>query len=479
MEEKSEKKIHRDGVKSSDKGSRKGMRSHSVKCSNNVDFDIGSPVGSVSSSDTHLDIFELLTTNVFEANLLGLKTLRKMIVKYTDEILHCTNISFINEVIETGLLPLIVKFLSNTNFLLQEEAAWILTNLATGETRQTRFIVESKAVEGLVNLLMSGYEGVQEKAAWALGNIAGDCSDFRDHVLKMGVADAIVFVLKSSQENLPLMQTTSWLLSILCKDVREVDYERLVPTIPLVRDLLKHWDNDLVAQFAWSLASLSFGNFDRVNIMIDYNVPAYIIPLLSRGDQLIKPALQVIGNIVTADEVPTQVMIDLGIIDQVVKLLDSPNESIRRRSCWILSNITAGSVSQIQSVLDKNPFPKLFRLLADNGIRTKMEICWIMRNVTRGSSYRQITFMVGQGAIEKICVALSIPNDEIVKVCLDTLEAILYSGDSESKSTGLPNEMALIVEKNNGIEVLETLLSHDNIPIYRKTFEILESFFNG
>ena len=75
---------------------------------------------------------------------------------------------------------------------LQLEVTWCITNIVSGTSEHTKYIVQTGCVPYLINLIESEDCEVRRQCAWAIGNIAGDSSVMRDYVIAMGAMKYLV-----------------------------------------------------------------------------------------------------------------------------------------------------------------------------------------------------------------------------------------------------------------------------------------------
>lgn len=124
----------------------------------------------------------------------------------------------IDDLIRSGILPILVNCLKRKeSTMLQFEAAWALTNIASGTSPQTNQVVSAGAVPLFLELLSSPSPSVCEQAVWALGNIIGDGPQLRDYVIKHGVVQPLLSFIKP---DIPItfLRNVTWVIVNLCRN---------------------------------------------------------------------------------------------------------------------------------------------------------------------------------------------------------------------------------------------------------------------
>lgn len=458
-------------------------------------FGLGSPdqgqapaVSHPGSAAPQVPIAALMTPEAIEEAKLNLFSSDHVLVQKAAQnlrrILSIEKHPPIQMVISAGLVPQLVNLLLYDQYpIIQFEAAWALTNIASGSSNDTRTVVDANASPHLIRLLGSKSEDVREQCAWALGNIAGDSLQCRDLTLRQGVLPALLTIF-NEKSRISTIRNSTWTLSNLFRGKPAPAIENIQLALPCLGSLIYSHDIETITDACWALSYISDGSNDKIQMVLDQGVAPKLVELLNSGNPAIQtPALRTIGNIVTGTDHQTQLVINLGILPSISALLLHEKKNIRKEACWTLSNITAGTKDQIQSVIDSGggeTFYRLIEVLKSNEFDVQKEACWAIANATSGGTETQILQIAMAGAIPPMCSMLTAHDAKIVQVALEGLENILkaaarYSDKNHQKTL---EQVVEVFHVTGGISAIEALQTHANQNIYQRASNMMITYFS-
>ncbi|ETO15704.1 importin alpha [Reticulomyxa filosa] len=410
----------------------------------------------------------------------------------------------------------------------QFEAAWALTNIASGSTEHTACVIRHNAIPAFVQLIETTQnEAVFEQALWALGNISGDSPECRNLVLDAGGLTKLIPRLEdlanpSDSKQTPLLRTVCWTLSNFCRGKPPPPRATIQKCVPALIPFLDSLDEEILQDATWAFSYLTDNDDDaddplaiepdmndsqRIDFIQTSDALPKLVNLLSHSSPLIQhPVLRCIGNMVTGNDEQTQVdpqsalsqytpqtndtindnnnkqrVLNCGMLKKLSPSLESSVNTIRKEACWTVSNITATNSDHVEQVIQANLIHPLIFLLTTGHAMVRQEAAWALSNATSIGTSKQVRFLVGQGLIPGLVkVLLESDHERTLAVALEAIRNICELGEKEKSLNGGVNACARFVEEGKGIDALEELQTRKlSEQIIDKAEEILRNYFEG
>ena len=222
--------------------------------------------------------------------------------------LTCTSNWPVDRVIGTGVIEYVISLLTSSDHNIQYEAIWCLTNIASGDHRQTTIVL--KAVPVLLQILGGTNPNLQDQASWTIGNIAGDSDEFRHVLIANGavkplvdyaLASAAASVSTQHNETCDRARTAAWALSNLTRGATPAaEFMNLNAMSSFIALMVTHTDKKLVAEICWIFAFLSAKEIESVEKLVELELIQALISVVEASDYSTLepvPALRCLGNL--------------------------------------------------------------------------------------------------------------------------------------------------------------------------------------
>ena len=415
----------------------------------------------------------------------------------------------IQPVINTGVVKQLINILHhNSTPLLQFEALWILTNLACGNTIQTKILVKYEIISSLKRVLKSNQTNneIKSQAMWCLGNIAGDCSYLRSvlfvkYDMFYGVlvpiltSDSLRKCIKTGKppkdkHELDLLKESSWCLSNFCrKGSKKLFYENREAIVNIFNYLLKSKNRYVLNNVCWAISYFVENRNDNrlkviVDTIFDNGLIFKLLNLLTIKDDdkgnncLFHAPLRVIGDIVAREKNNTNKwtlqLIDLNVFNKFQYILTNEKnrksktyKSKRKHICWMISNMVANKYQydKIIDELNKNELiVHIMKMFKYSSFTIRIEAAYIIMNIISNcNSLQEVDHIHKSSTIIPALFKLfryygnSKFSNKFGIAILETIQHLLSLGQQYNNYKHLYHAL-----KCSGIEQLESLQNAQN-----------------
>mmetsp|Transcript_8324 Transcript_8324/g.18128 ORF Transcript_8324/g.18128 Transcript_8324/m.18128 type:complete len:540 (+) Transcript_8324:113-1732(+) len=411
-------------------------------------------------------------------------------VRQLRKLLSLERVAPIDEVVGAGLIPAFISLLGHSSEVMAFEAAWCVTNVASGSAIQCQAVVDAGSVPPLINLLGADSMDVKEQAVWALGNIAGDRPAYRNMILRQcGVTPLLQMIDAAAQAGqINPMRNATWVLSNLMRGKPGPERELIEPAIPSIVRLLDIDDEELLADACWALSYLTDTNNDSISMVVAAGAISPLMRRLGCGiEKVTTPAMRALCNVLTGSDEDTQAVIDAGFLQAVPYALQSTRVRTRKEGCWALSNVAAGTAAQVEALMSTDGLVRLvLERLGLDEFEVKKEALYVAANVLHVfqasptvHNASRATVLVNNGLIAPLLAMLDVNDSAVIKLALDAVANLLAAGDAlaTQPKCGSTNPFLHAFDEAGGIDKLEGLQEHSNTEVYDKAVAILEKHF--
>jgi len=169
----------------------------------------------------------------------------------------------------------------------------------------------------------------------------------------------------------------------------------------------------------------------------------------------------------------------LDIITTSALLTNSSTKDVRVEALFLLSNIAEEGGRICVDIMIHSP--KFIHIIVDllkggEPRVIKIEALWIIGNIVHYLTEEELQVLVKQtGLIPLLCQTLEFYDVKTTLMVLDIIDNLLMAGER----LGLGEDYRMMLDETDGVEMIASLQTHANDDVYRRSVEIIETYFGG
>ncbi|CAI7788752.1 unnamed protein product [Closterium sp. NIES-54] len=444
--------------------------------------------------------------------------------------------------VRCGAVPLLAECLA---FGAPEEqlleAAWCVTNIASGEAEETRAVLPCAALL-IAHCTDSPSPAIAEQCVWAVGNIAAEADDLRAQLLDQGALPALTRLLLAAASGASggntgarwltaqapsalasLAKTVAWALSSLIKGPSPraaVDLVKSDGVDAAIVTLLSSGNAEAAVEAAWVAAYVTALSDASAERLVAAGLMEALVPLLSATTDvaLLTPVVRAIGNLTAGDSSRTTRLLTAGTpfqaqpipasappgavaaaavgpgLSGLAECLENKHHGLKKETAWAVSNMTAGDSWQKAAVIGGDTggmgeagkasrlYELLVHLLRTSPFDIKREVAFALANLCVDPAEQE---PMGERhvAVQQSRVAALVDAG-----CLPPFLSLIRSADADAVRLGLQfTEVVLrvlpdkrgprLVEEADGIDAIEAAQFVGNEELHSMSSYLVDTYF--
>ncbi|CEG37816.1 importin alpha isoform 1 [Plasmopara halstedii] len=223
----------------------------------------------------------------------------------------------------------------------------------------------------------------------------------------------------------------------------------------------------------WALVEMTLHSSDMVSGIVNAGMCPRLVELLyiSQSSIILAPVLRLLGNIVSAEILYAQAVIDAKLLEVIPNVLTTTSRAVREEACWMLSNIAGGHEDQVIAMMNApGVIAGLVEQMSWAEYGVKREATWAMCNIIVRANVEFIQKVVQMGVLQSFCPLLEEWEDPMVElVILEAIESLLQKDSQEGR---------IAVEESGCLAKIEELSCDQNDDVSSMASQLLDTWFD-